>query len=331
VVIGAGQAGLSASDHLRRLGIDHVSSTRRRRPFSPIPVPLATPSCGGLGRRRGMGSMPQGRPCRQPGSPTPQVPLWVANIAARFVSQGVHGGRLGLSVLSSFKTLRSDGMVVASYAMTSTLRSGRLAGERERGVVILPARPLSFTAANTYPSALQDTWGRSEGKGLVALILARSDRGYAGCCMWTSENAPSRAACSADGPPGIMARMNAYSEDLRMKIVEALRRGITKSEAARSFGVSRSSVKRYVKLADEDRSLAPKKRPGSKPKMDETARRLLDADMEERPAATLFERREFLRQVAGISVSESTISRMLRRLGWSRKKDQWQRESATNS
>jgi transposase len=128
-----------------------------------------------------------------------------------------------------------------------------------------------------------------------------------------------------------MARMNAYSEDLRMKIVEALRRGITKSEAARSFGVSRSSVKRYAKLADEDRSLAPKKRPGSKPKMDETARRLLDADMEERPAATLFERREFLRQVAGISVSESTISRMLRRLGWSRKKDQWQRESATNS
>ena len=49
VVIGAGQAGLSASYHLRRLGIDHVSSTRRRRPFSPIPVPLATSSCGGLG------------------------------------------------------------------------------------------------------------------------------------------------------------------------------------------------------------------------------------------------------------------------------------------
>src|SRR5215211_4085763 len=80
----AGQAHLSASYHLRRLGIDHVSSTRRRRPFSPIPVPLATPSCGRLGRRRGMGSMPQGRPCRQPGSPTPQVPLWVAHFVARF-------------------------------------------------------------------------------------------------------------------------------------------------------------------------------------------------------------------------------------------------------
>ena len=100
-----------------------------------------------------------------------------------------------------------------------------------------------------------------------------------------------------------MLRMNAYSEDLRMKIVEALRRGATKSEAARSFGVSRSSVKRYAKLAQKGRPLAPKKRPGSKPKMDESARRLLDADMEERPAATLSERREFLRHVAGISVS----------------------------
>ena len=61
VVIGAG---LLASYHLRRLGIDHVSSRRRR----------------------GMGSMPQGRPCRQPGSPTAQVPLWVAHFVARFVT-----------------------------------------------------------------------------------------------------------------------------------------------------------------------------------------------------------------------------------------------------
>jgi transposase len=115
--------------------------------------------------------------------------------------------------------------------------------------------------------------------------------------------------------------MNAYSEDLRSKIVEALRRGTTKSEAARAFGVSRSSVKRYARLVEEGRPLAPRKRPGSKPKMDESARRLLEADVERRPAATLSERREFLERVAGLRVSESTVSRMLRRLlGWSRKK-----------
>ena len=61
--------------------------------------------------------------------------------------------------------------------------------------------------------------------------------------------------------------MNAYSEDLRNKFVGALRRGMTKSEAARTFSVSRSSVKSYAKLVEEGRPLAPKKRPGSKLKM----------------------------------------------------------------
>jgi transposase len=128
-----------------------------------------------------------------------------------------------------------------------------------------------------------------------------------------------------------MMLMNAYSEDLRKKIVQALCRGTSKSEAARSFGVSRSSVKRSAKLAQQRRSLAPKKRPGSEPKLDERARRLLEADLEEHPAATLSERREFLRRVAGVSVSESTVSRMLRRLGFSRKKDRWERANATSS
>ena len=126
------------------------------------------------------------------------------------------------------------------------------------------------------------------------------------------------------------ARMNAYSEDLRKKIVETLGRGATKTEAARSFGVSRSSVKRYAKLAEHGRPLAPKKRPGLRPKLGETARRLLEVDLEGRPAATLSERREFLEKAAGVRVSEATVSRMLKRLGWSRKKDRWERESATS-
>ena len=109
-----------------------------------------------------------------------------------------------------------------------------------------------------------------------------------------------RAICKADGPHSIMHRMNAYSEDLRKKIVEALRRGTIKSEAARAFGVSRSSLKRYAKLVEEGRPLAPKKRPGSKPKMDERATKLLEADAEKRTAATLSERREFLEKAAGV-------------------------------
>lgn len=124
--------------------------------------------------------------------------------------------------------------------------------------------------------------------------------------------------------------MNPYSEDLRKKIVQALHRGMGKSEAARTFSVSLSSVKRYAKTADEGRSLAPKKRPGSKPKMTEAGKRLLEADLEERPAATLADRREYLHRGANVQVSESTVSRMLKRLGWSRKKGRWERANATS-
>src|SRR5687768_16702714 len=84
--------------------------------------------------------------------------------------------------------------------------------------------------------------------------------------------------------------MNAYSEDLREKIVEALGRGMGKSQTARTFSVSLSSVKRYAMLAEEGRSLAPKKRPGSKPKLDERARKLLEADLKEYPFLTLQQR-----------------------------------------
>jgi len=124
--------------------------------------------------------------------------------------------------------------------------------------------------------------------------------------------------------------MNAYSEDLRKKIVEALCRGMGKSQAARSFGVSLSSVKRYAKMADEGRPLAPKKMPGSRPKTGQDARRLLEADLEERPAATLSERREFLQRACGLEVSESTVSRLLKRMGFTRKKGLWVRASATS-
>jgi transposase len=125
--------------------------------------------------------------------------------------------------------------------------------------------------------------------------------------------------------------MDAYSLDLRKKIVEAKERGMPTVEVAQTFGVGASTVKRYAAAAREGSSLAPKKRPGSRPKLDEGARRLLEADLEERPAATLPQRREFLQQMAGVEVSDSTVSRMLKRLGWSRKKDRWVRASATSS
>ena len=126
--------------------------------------------------------------------------------------------------------------------------------------------------------------------------------------------------------------MDAYSEDLRKKIVQALRkRRMNKSEAARAFGVSPSSVKRYAKAAAEGRSLSPGKAPGKKPKLDEKANKLLEADVQERPFAKLADRRQYLEKVAGVWVSESTLSRTLRKMGFGRKKGRWVRVSETSS
>src|SRR5215213_4602079 len=56
------------------------------------------------------------------------------------------------------------------------------------------------------------------------------------------------------------------------------------------------TLRRY---AHQGRSLTPKKPPGLRPKIDEQGKRLLQADLKERPAATLPQRREFLQRMAG--------------------------------
>ena len=125
--------------------------------------------------------------------------------------------------------------------------------------------------------------------------------------------------------------MKAYSEDLRKKILQAVDRGMPKSEAAKTFGVSRSSVKRYAAARREGRPLTPKKHPCSKPKLDGRARRILEADVEERPATTLKDRCRFLEEMVGVSVSESTLSRLLRKMGFSPKEGVWVRQRGTSS
>jgi transposase len=125
--------------------------------------------------------------------------------------------------------------------------------------------------------------------------------------------------------------MKAHSEDLRAKIVQAVEGGMSKTQAAKTFGVSRSSVKRYVGSVRESKPLTPKRHAGSKPKLDERARRLLEADVEHRPAVSLKERCRFVQKFVGVSVSESTLSRLLRRMGFSPKRGRWVRVRETSS
>jgi transposase len=125
--------------------------------------------------------------------------------------------------------------------------------------------------------------------------------------------------------------MRAYSEDLRKKIVAALERGMSKAQAARLFDVSLSSVKRYSRTAREGGSLKPRRSPGRPRKIDQKAQLLLEKDVEERPAATISQRHRFLEHITGTTLSDSTVRRLMKRLGFSRKNGLWGRWNKTNS
>jgi transposase len=106
---------------------------------------------------------------------------------------------------------------------------------------------------------------------------------------------------------------------------------MSKAQAARTFSVSLSSVKRYVNKAQRGESLAPKKRPGSTPKLDEKATSLLAADLQEHPYLTLQERCDYIEAMTGLSVSRSTMCRAIARIGSTRKKGGESPQSATSS
>jgi len=81
--------------------------------------------------------------------------------------------------------------------------------------------------------------------------------------------------------------MKAYSKDLLEKLVNAVERGMPKVQAARTFGVGVSTVKRYATKAQRGEPLEPAKAPGKRPKMDERLSKLLEEDLKKRPFVTL--------------------------------------------
>ena len=125
--------------------------------------------------------------------------------------------------------------------------------------------------------------------------------------------------------------MSGYSVDLRQRIVSSVEHGMPKAQAARTFSVSLSSVKRYVNKADRGESLVPKKRPGSALKLDEKARKLLEDDLHARSFASLQERCDYIEAMTRLSVSRSTMCRAIARLGPTRKKGGESPPNATSS
>jgi transposase len=107
--------------------------------------------------------------------------------------------------------------------------------------------------------------------------------------------------------------MRAYSTALRRRIVEAVWRGMSKTEAACTFGVGIPLLKRYVNMAQQDESLVPRKAPSKERKLNRGATRLLE-EPHRRPEVTTDRGRSSSSSCLEW-VSEPTLYRAAKHLG----------------
>jgi transposase len=115
--------------------------------------------------------------------------------------------------------------------------------------------------------------------------------------------------------------MNAYSEDLRLRIIAAVDGGMPRSEAARQFGVGHATVKRYLQLRRETGALAPRPSRGPFPIEMSALAAVLPARLAEASDATLAEHCAWYEATSGVRVADTSMSRVIRRhLGWTRKR-----------
>jgi transposase len=121
--------------------------------------------------------------------------------------------------------------------------------------------------------------------------------------------------------------MRAYSLDLRALIVHAVQAGHPKAEVAELFGVDRRTINRYLRL-DAAGDLAPKPIPGRPRALTADQHAELELQLRLHPADTLADHCQRWAARFDVSLSPATMSRMITRLGWTRKKGQWQPASA---
>src|SRR5688572_16427594 len=111
-----------------------------------------------------------------------------------------------------------------------------------------------------------------------------------------------------------MCHMNAYSKDLRLRALAAIDRGIPRREVQQLFGVSRSTIKRWLKRRRQTGDLDIHKIPGRPSVKGAALRQWLPEHLKRNPDLTLREHCEAFEDESGVEVSEATMSRNIARL-----------------
>jgi len=117
--------------------------------------------------------------------------------------------------------------------------------------------------------------------------------------------------------------MKAYSMDLRAKVLRAVDQGYERKEIVKLLGVSPATIKRYLKQRRETGSRAPKPRPGRPPKKLGPLQAELVIQLQAHDDVGLEGQCQLWEQSHGVRVSTATMSRAIRRVGWTRTKRRW--------
>jgi transposase len=116
--------------------------------------------------------------------------------------------------------------------------------------------------------------------------------------------------------------MKAYSKGLRLKVLDAVDRGMPRKEVATIFGISLPSIKRWLKLRRESGDVEPSAIPGPPATKGLMLDGWLPARLENEPDLTLEEHCQAFEEALGVKVSTATMSRRISGLpgGWPLKK-----------
>jgi transposase len=123
--------------------------------------------------------------------------------------------------------------------------------------------------------------------------------------------------------------VKAYSIDMRERVLQALDKGYPRTEIVKLFGVSRATIKRYLKRRRETGDVSVRPIPGRPSKKFAPLQSGLVAQLQAYPDVTLGKHCQIWEQEHGLRVSTTTMGRAIRRVGWTRKKKRWVPPNAT--
>lgn len=129
-----------------------------------------------------------------------------------------------------------------------------------------------------------------------------------------------------------MTGMGIYSKDLRIRAVDAVDRGISRSDVVETFSISLTTLKRWLRMRRQGKDLSPGISTGRKRRILSTTQenKALWGQLEENDDATLERHCEMWEEKRGVRVSVSAMSRAIRhKLGWTFKKRRWVPPSET--